>query len=70
MPLLRLGVSLQPRWPLDDGSSVLRAARRAENLGFDHVASATDSWTAHSASTPTRSCCCRPSRAQRRAYSC
>jgi probable F420-dependent oxidoreductase len=38
VPLLRLGVSLQPRWPLDDGSSVLRAARRAEDLGFDHVA--------------------------------
>jgi alkanesulfonate monooxygenase SsuD/methylene tetrahydromethanopterin reductase-like flavin-dependent oxidoreductase (luciferase family) len=38
MPLLRLGVSLQPRWPLDDGGSVLRAARRAEGLGFDHVA--------------------------------
>ncbi|MDQ0605801.1 putative F420-dependent oxidoreductase [Streptomyces canus] len=38
MPLLRLGVSLQPRWPLDDGGSVLRAARRAEDLGFDHVA--------------------------------
>ncbi|GGU93442.1 hypothetical protein GCM10010260_30540 [Streptomyces filipinensis] len=38
MPLLRLGVSLQPRWPLDDGASVLRAARHAEELGFDHVA--------------------------------
>lgn len=38
MPLLRLGVSLQPRWPLDDGGSVLRAARHAEDLGFDHVA--------------------------------
>lgn len=37
MPL-RLGVSLQPRWPLDDGASVLRAARHAEDLGFDHVA--------------------------------
>ncbi|MFF4253773.1 TIGR03619 family F420-dependent LLM class oxidoreductase [Streptomyces sp. NPDC001663] len=38
MPLLRLGVSLQPRWPLDDGAGVLRAALHAEELGFDHVA--------------------------------
>jgi probable F420-dependent oxidoreductase len=38
MTVLRLGVSLQPRWPIDDGASVLRAARRAEQLGFDHVA--------------------------------
>ncbi|MFF9306991.1 TIGR03619 family F420-dependent LLM class oxidoreductase [Streptomyces sp. NPDC014777] len=38
MSLLRLGVSLQPRWPLDDGAGVLRAARQAEELGFDHVA--------------------------------
>jgi len=38
MPLLRLGVSLQPGWPRNDGASVLRAARRAEDLGFDHVA--------------------------------
>jgi probable F420-dependent oxidoreductase len=38
MPSLRLGVSLQPRWPLDDGAAVLRAARQAEELGFDHVA--------------------------------
>jgi probable F420-dependent oxidoreductase len=38
MPPLRLGVSLQPRWPLDDGALVLRVARRAEDLGFDHVA--------------------------------
>ena len=38
MPQLRLGVSLQPRWPLDDGSAALRAARHAEALGFDHVA--------------------------------
>ncbi|MGW2492325.1 TIGR03619 family F420-dependent LLM class oxidoreductase [Streptomyces sp. NPDC001606] len=38
MPLLGLGVSLQQRWPLDDGASVLRAARHAEDLGFDHVA--------------------------------
>jgi probable F420-dependent oxidoreductase len=38
VPLLRLGVSLQPRWPLDDGTAVLRAARHAEELGFDHVA--------------------------------
>ncbi|MFI8529652.1 TIGR03619 family F420-dependent LLM class oxidoreductase [Streptomyces aquilus] len=37
MPL-RLGVSLQPRWPVDDGAAVLRAARHAEDLGFDHVA--------------------------------
>ncbi|MFJ8083227.1 TIGR03619 family F420-dependent LLM class oxidoreductase [Streptomyces sp. NPDC096205] len=38
MPQLRLGVSLQPRWPLDDGSAVLRAAVHAEELGLDHVA--------------------------------
>ncbi|MFI2510900.1 LLM class flavin-dependent oxidoreductase [Streptomyces sp. NPDC018972] len=38
MALPRLGVSLQPRWPLDDGAGVLRAARDAEELGFDHVA--------------------------------
>lgn len=38
MPRLCLGVSLQPRWPLDDGRSALRAAGRAEELGFDHVA--------------------------------
>jgi probable F420-dependent oxidoreductase len=38
MQPLRLGVSLQPRWPLDDGGSVLLAARHAEQLGFDHVA--------------------------------
>lgn len=38
MSTLRLGVSLQPRWPLDDGAAVLRAARHAEDLGFDHVA--------------------------------
>jgi hypothetical protein len=38
MPPLRLGVSLQPRWPLDDGTAGLRAARHAEALGFDHVA--------------------------------
>jgi probable F420-dependent oxidoreductase len=38
MPRLRLGVSLQPRWPLDDGTAALRAARHAEALGFDHVA--------------------------------
>jgi probable F420-dependent oxidoreductase len=36
--MLRLGLSLQPRWPLDDGTAALRAASRAENLGFDHVA--------------------------------
>jgi probable F420-dependent oxidoreductase len=33
-----LGVSLQPRWPLEDGTAVLRAASHAEDLGFDHVA--------------------------------
>ncbi|MGW2952320.1 TIGR03619 family F420-dependent LLM class oxidoreductase [Streptomyces eurythermus] len=38
MSPLRLGVSLQPRWPLDYGAGALRAARRAEELGFDHVA--------------------------------
>ncbi|MFI9424700.1 TIGR03619 family F420-dependent LLM class oxidoreductase [Streptomyces achromogenes] len=38
MTTLRLGVSLQPRWPLDDGTAALRAARHAEELGFDHVA--------------------------------
>ena len=38
MPPLHLGVSIQPRWPLDDGAGVLRAARHAEDLGFDHVA--------------------------------
>jgi probable F420-dependent oxidoreductase len=38
MPVLNLGVSLQPRWPLDDGTAVLRAARYAEDLGFAHVA--------------------------------
>ncbi|SEG95333.1 probable F420-dependent oxidoreductase, Rv2161c family [Actinacidiphila yanglinensis] len=38
MPLLRLGVSFQPRWPVDDGTAILRAALRAEQLGFDHVA--------------------------------
>ncbi|MFD2417209.1 TIGR03619 family F420-dependent LLM class oxidoreductase [Amycolatopsis pigmentata] len=38
MPVLNLGVSLQPRWPIDDGAAALRAARHAESLGFDHVA--------------------------------
>jgi hypothetical protein len=38
MPSLRLGVSLQPRWPLHDGTAALRAAGHAEALGFDHVA--------------------------------
>lgn len=38
MPQLRLGVSLQPRWPLDDGAAALRAAVHAEEQGFDHVA--------------------------------
>jgi alkanesulfonate monooxygenase SsuD/methylene tetrahydromethanopterin reductase-like flavin-dependent oxidoreductase (luciferase family) len=37
MPPLRLGVSPQPRWPIDDGTAALRAARHAEALGFDHV---------------------------------
>ncbi|MFD8600441.1 TIGR03619 family F420-dependent LLM class oxidoreductase [Kitasatospora sp. NPDC059646] len=35
---LRVGVSLQPRWPAGDGRGVLRAAQAAERLGFDHVA--------------------------------
>lgn len=38
MSKLRLGISLQPRWPIGDGAAVLRAARHAEQLGFDHVA--------------------------------
>jgi probable F420-dependent oxidoreductase len=38
MSTLRLGVSLQPRWPLDAGTTVLRAASHAEDLGFDHAA--------------------------------
>jgi probable F420-dependent oxidoreductase len=38
MSMLRLGLSLQPRWPLDAGAAVLRAAGHAEDLGFDHVA--------------------------------
>jgi probable F420-dependent oxidoreductase len=38
MSRLRLGISLQPRWPIDDGAAVLRAATHAEELGFDHVA--------------------------------
>jgi probable F420-dependent oxidoreductase len=38
MSTLRLGISLQPRWPIGDGPAVLRAARHAEDLGFDHVA--------------------------------
>jgi probable F420-dependent oxidoreductase len=33
-----LGLSLQPRWPLEDGTAALRAASHAEDLGFDHVA--------------------------------
>jgi len=36
--MLRLGISLQPRWPLDDGTAVLRAASHAEDLDFDHAA--------------------------------
>ncbi|GAA1998010.1 hypothetical protein GCM10009838_74130 [Catenulispora subtropica] len=35
---MSLGISLQPRWPIGDGAAVLRAARQAERLGFDHVA--------------------------------
>ncbi|WP_030059486.1 TIGR03619 family F420-dependent LLM class oxidoreductase [Streptomyces novaecaesareae] len=38
MPQLRLGVSLQPAPPTGDGLALLRSARRAEELGFDHVA--------------------------------
>jgi probable F420-dependent oxidoreductase len=38
MSTLLFGVSLQPRWPLDDGTAVLRVANQAEELGFDHVA--------------------------------
>jgi probable F420-dependent oxidoreductase len=38
MSTLRLGISLQPRWPLEDGTAALRAASHAEALGFDHVA--------------------------------
>jgi hypothetical protein len=33
-----LGVSLQPRWPVEDETAVLRAASHAEDLRFDHVA--------------------------------
>src|ERR1700691_2138165 len=36
--MLRLGVSLQPRWPIDDETAALRAASHAEDLDFDHVA--------------------------------
>jgi probable F420-dependent oxidoreductase len=36
--MLHLGISLQPRWRIDDGTAVLRAASHAEDLGFDHVA--------------------------------
>ena len=38
MSTLRLGVSLQPRWPHADATAVLRAASHAEDLGFDHMA--------------------------------
>jgi hypothetical protein len=38
MSTLRLGVSLQPRWPRADATAALRAASHAEDLGFDHVA--------------------------------
>jgi probable F420-dependent oxidoreductase len=37
--VLRLGISLQPRWPIDSAAAdVVYAARRVEELGFDHVA--------------------------------
>ena len=36
--MLSLGVSLQPRWPIDDETAALRAASHAEDLDFDHVA--------------------------------
>ena len=35
--MLRIGVSLQPRWPIDDETGVLRAARHAEDLDFAEV---------------------------------
>jgi probable F420-dependent oxidoreductase len=36
---LRVGVSLQPRWPVSSAAAdVVHAARRVEELGFDHVA--------------------------------
>ncbi|WP_435218466.1 TIGR03619 family F420-dependent LLM class oxidoreductase [Streptomyces sp. bgisy034] len=38
MSPLNFGVSLQQRWPLDDAPAAFRAARHAEDLGFDHVA--------------------------------
>ncbi|MFM9448781.1 TIGR03619 family F420-dependent LLM class oxidoreductase [Streptomyces acidiscabies] len=38
MPPLHLGLSLQQRWSPDDASAALRAARHAEDLGFDHAA--------------------------------
>lgn len=39
MGTLRLGISLQPRWPIDSAAvDVVHAARRVEELGFDHVA--------------------------------
>ena len=39
MSVLRLGISLQPRWPIDSAAAdVVHAARRVEELGFDHVA--------------------------------
>ena len=38
MSTLRLGVSLQPRWPRADATAALRAASHAEVLGLDHVA--------------------------------
>ena len=38
MSQLQLGVGLQQRWPLDQGRAILRAARHAEDLGFDHAA--------------------------------
>ena len=45
MPTLRLGVSLQPRWPRADATAALRAASHAEDLGFDHVAVAKALWS-------------------------
>ena len=39
MGILRLGIPLQPRWPIESAAAdVVHAARRVEELGFDHVA--------------------------------